>query len=1099
MNKSPRPFSFANPSFLSAVLAAAMMIASSRSASAEPAPAAEAERAARVFSATGIGGGVIVHLGATDGKFTAALKVNDHCCVQGLTTDAAACDAARQYIQSRGLYGTVSVATYDGKHLPYVDNLAALVVVDDPSVPMAEVMRVLRPLGAAVLNRAGRDEVTVKPWPEEYDEWQQHYHGPDNNAVAHDTAVGPPRRYQWIAFPQWQRSHHIMPSMNSLLASQSRLYTVEDVASAEHPALPGKYALICRDAFSGIELWRVPFRDWHSTLIYDKNMPVQLQRRCAAIGDTVYCTPGYFALVAAFDAATGAVKHEYPATKNTTEFVYDRGTLYVVTGEPTYNRGEGTDALGSSKFAEKLYGPRVITFRDPKSTIAAIDAASGKTLWKKSGEDTAGYLGATLAVSGDYVVLYTGAGVTAWDRDTGKTLWNTPAPVSFFNATIGIAISLVLSEDGAYMADGKQLRAFRLSDGKELWSAPATFNHHKEPDVFLTGGLVWAAGYNANKGQLTREVDLTYMGVNGYDPDTGKLVKQIPQRMIRPMGHDRCYRNRITDSYYINSATGGSDYLEFGTGTELPHPWVRGTCGIGFMPCNGLLYAGPPSCSCCNWVMLNALNALAPEPGLTKSNGPVKVKLVTRLEKGPAFGKIRNSKSEIRKEDWPTYRHDDTRSGVSKDRVGSSISRQWELRLAGRPSAPVIAAGTLFVADIDAHQLCAFNAQTGEPLWKFSAGGRIDSPPAYADGFVYFGSRDGAVYSLRASDGALAWRFTPLPGRVICAYEQLESAWPVNGTVLLKDGLVYFAAGRNSFLDGGIFVYALDMKTGEVRHQRRMYGPFGEDTFPVLVQGIRAASGIYGFKADVPVDGGTCVYFKQQAFLPDLTPVEQTAVKNRHLIPNPGFLESIPQHRSFWTLDTVTRYDIPTGLAGVHGDILVVDGNRFIEVRGYRPARQTPFDPRVSGYALYCGIAGEMDADSPAALLAKAQANAKGKKAGKMTKAARRKIGALRLASAATQSKKIWQSPIPLTGKAMAMSENVVFVAGTPVVFPDGDIAKAYEGRMGGVLWLADAATGKKLAEYPLPAPPAWDSLAVANGSVYIALTDGRLLRFAGK
>ena len=79
------------------------------------------------------------------------------------------------------------------------------------------------------------------------------------------------------------------------------------------------------------------------------------------------------------------------------------------------------------------------------------------------------------------------------------------------------------------------------------------------------------------------------------------------------------------------------------------------------------------------------------------------------------------------------------------------------------------------------------------------------------------------------------------------------------------------------------------------------------------------------------------------------------------------------------------------------------------------------------------------------------------------------------------------------------MSENVVFVAGTPVVFPDGDIAKAYEGRMGGVLWLADAATGEKLAEYPLPAPPAWDSLAVANGSVYIALTDGRLLCFAGK
>jgi outer membrane protein assembly factor BamB len=325
--------------------------------------------------------------------------------------------------------------------------------------------------------------------------------------------------------------------------------------------------------------------------------------------------------------------------------------------------------------------------------------------------------------------------------------------------------------------------------------------------------------------------------------------------------------------------------------------------------------------------------------------------------------------------------------------------------------------------------------------------------------------------------------------------------------VLLKDGLVYFAAGRNSFLDGGIFVYALDMKTGEVRHQRRMYGPFGEDGFPVLVQGIRAASGIYGFKADVPVDGGTCVYFKQQAFLPDLTPVEQTAVKDRHLIPNPGFLESIPQHRTFWTLDTVTRYDIPTGLAGVHGDILVVDGDRFIEVRGYRPARQTPFDPRVSGYALYCGIAGEKG-PAPAGARApgannvntpKAKRRGQDKNAGKKNTAAARKARNLAAAAAATQSKKIWQSPIPLTGKAIAMSKDVVFVAGTPAVFPKGEIAKAYEGRMGGVLWLADAATGEKLAEYSLPAPPAWDSLAVANGSVYIALTDGRLLCFAGK
>ena len=1085
MNKNTRLFS--KTSFLYTALTAAIIIAS-------PAQSAdEAERAAEIFSKTGITGGLIVHLGATDGKFTAALKINDHCSIQGLTSNRDDCNTARQYIQNKGLYGKVSVVQYDGKHLPYVDNLAALVVVDDPSVPMEEVMRILRPLGAAVQTHKGEDRITIKPWPQEYDEWQQHYHGPDNNAVANDTAVGPPRHYQWIAFPQWQRSHHIMPSINSLLASRSRLYTVEDIASAEHPALPGKYALICRDAFSGIELWRISFPDWHSTLIYDKNMPVQLQRRCAAIGDTVYCTPGYFAPITAYDAATGSEKKVYETTKNTTEFVFDRGILYVVTGEPTYKRGEGTYALKTSAFNEKLYGPKVITFKNPKSTISAIDAASGKTLWQKYGKDTEGYLGATLAISGDHVIVYTGAGVTAWDRETGKKLWATPAEVSFFNTSIGTAISMVLSNKAAFMADGRLLRAYRLSDGKFLWSAPATFNHHKDPDVFFAGGLVWAAGYDANKGKLRPQIGLNFVGVIGYDSETGKAVKQIPQKMTGPMGHDRCYRNRITESYYIDSVTGGADYLQFDNSTEYPHPWVRGTCGIGVMPCNGMLYAGPPSCSCCNWVMLNAFNALTPAPGLTKSDGQINIKPVNRLEKGPAYkAKAGPAASPS---DWPTYRHDDLRSGVSKSKIGSSISPNWELKLSGRPSAPVIAAGTLFVAYIEAHQLHAYNAKSGKMKWKFCADARIDSPPAYADGFVYFGSRDGSVYSVRASDGELAWRFTAMPSRVICAYEGLESAWPVNGTVLLKDGLVYFAAGRNSFLDGGIFVYALDMKTGKVQHQRRMYGPFGDDGFPMLTdKDLKTGMGIYGFKADIPVDGGNYVFFKQQAFLPDLTPVEQTAVTKRHLIPNPGFLESIPQHRTFWTLDTVTRYDIPTGLAGVHGDIMVVDGDRFIEVRGYQPARQTPFDPRVSGYALFCGIAGEKDPEKE-----KIAQQMKNMKKSKMTEAQRRKASQLAKSSFATPSRKVWQSEIPLTGKAIALAGKTVLLAGTPVVFPEDDVAKAYEGKLGGVLWLADAETGEKLSEYKLPSPPAWDTMAVAGGSVYLGLTDGRLICFKVK
>ena len=96
-----------------------------------------------------------------------------------------------------------------------------------------------------------------------------------------------------------------------------------------------------------------------------------------------------------------------------------------------------------------------------------------------------------------------------------------------------------------------------------------------------------------------------------------------------------------------------------------------------------------------------------------------------------------------------------------------------------------------------------------------------------------FGSRDGWVYCLRASDGALAWRFKDLPDRLIGAYGQLESKWPVAGSVIMLKDTLFFAAGRSTFLDGGVFLYALDPRTGKLLKSRSFYGPFEKDTgFP---------------------------------------------------------------------------------------------------------------------------------------------------------------------------------------------------------------------------------------------------------------------------
>ena len=85
---------------------------------------------------------------------------------------------------------------WNGEKLPSVNNLATLLVCEDlDAAPRAEAMRVLRAFGALVSKRDGKWQATFKPQLEGMDQRGQHFKGADNNAVAQDTVVGPPRRF----------------------------------------------------------------------------------------------------------------------------------------------------------------------------------------------------------------------------------------------------------------------------------------------------------------------------------------------------------------------------------------------------------------------------------------------------------------------------------------------------------------------------------------------------------------------------------------------------------------------------------------------------------------------------------------------------------------------------------------------------------------------------------------------------------------------------------------------------------------------------------------------------------------------------------------
>jgi len=1020
---------------------------------------AESELSSIVDTAD-VKGGLVVHLYCGDGKGTVALHGNNRFVVHGLDADVS---AACKHIQSLGLYGKVSVAGWKGELLPYADNLVNLIVADDlGKVPIEEVMRVLAPNGVAWI---GGDK-TVKPWPQEIDEWPQHHHGADNNAVARDSVVGPPRRFQWIADPVWSRSHLGMASITSMVSANGRLFSIEDHACVENPALPGKFSLICRDAFNGIVLWRHPFPDWHPVNIFIKLTPSQLQRQLVAVDDKVYCTPGLNAPITVFDATTGKVLMKYDGTEMTQEFVYDKGVLFAVIGDPvdTSSVGGGRFTLGDTGFPAEVYSPVIKHSDDPKCAIAAIEAASARELWSKNGEVTSGYQGASLAVLGSNVVYATLDAVVCLDRSSGKPRWRTVLKTSAQKAGSGRngdsylkpnarrnSVTLVLSDKAVYLGAGNSLTAFAVKDGAELWSVTTRMNHHKPPDIFLTGGAVWTANNKA------------------YDPLTGEPIRVLSQKMTGPMGHDRCYQNRITDRWYINTASGGSDFLALDGSGEFPSPWGRSTCGIGHLPCNGLLYLGPPACSCGNKVQLNRLNALAAEPGLTSSGQPLNIAVNPQLQKGPAYTDPVRSTTELTNSDWPTYRHDSSRSGHTRAAVGGRIQPLWRTQLSTRVSPPVIVAGQVFVADIDAHAVCALNADDGKMQWSYTTGGRVDSPPTWHDGRLLFGSHDGWVYCLRAQDGSLIWRFKALPDRLICAHEQIESAWPVCGSILVENDIAYFVAGRNSFVDGGLFLIGLDPRTGRMIHQRNLYGPYDENGHPVVSKatalGGTGAGGVEGNKGDVLSARGEHLFLRHQAFEKDLDTPSPDEHPLPHLIPSHGFTERTPHHRSFWTIDTELYYDRWTATLGVQGDILVRDGRRYYEVRGYPPGRYTTYDVRKNAYTIF---AGELSHEEPQK-------------------------------QDVREHKKLWQAKIPLTGRAMALVDDVLFVAGTPAVFPEGDLAKAYEGRMGGVLWATTAADGRKLMEYRLDAAPEWDSLAAVHGRLFLCTSDGKIHCFAGK
>jgi outer membrane protein assembly factor BamB len=984
-------------------------------------------------------GGIVVLLNASDATYDDAATTN--CTIHGLDVDGARIITLRRRFLAKGLYGRISISAFNGKTLPHIDNLVNLVAIEGGGVSKSEAMRILAPRGVALTKRGGSWTKTVKPVPGDIDEWHQYLRNADNNGVSTDK-VGPPERLRWTGGTRWGRSHMSWVTVTSILTSKGRLFTIEDLESIEYHLLPSKFHLIARDAFNGCELWRRPLKDWHRTKSYVKFVPTQLQRRIVAVGDKVYCTLGYTSPIEVFDAATGESLKTFPGTERTVEFVQDCGVIYAVTGEPYGTRGVQKKSV----------------------VLRTLDAESGAEKWSK---EIANYVGGSLAVKDVSIAYCTNNQVVCCDAVSGRISWTADSPrldVKPAKRVKGqkgrakgpaggqdnINPTLVLTKDMIYCSTISSVQAYTRAEGKLAWTGRNVQNYMKGSDLFVANGLVWT-------GLL-----------NGHDPKTGKIKRTLRQVMNGPMGHDRCYRNRITEDYYINSKSGGSDFVALKGEGEFPGPWVRATCGLGALPANGMLYSSPYSCSCMKGTALTGFNGLYSDE---RAAGKVmKVESRRRLIRGRAYGTKSSMASSAA--DWPAYRNGNPRCGFAMTSVGGKLNPLWQVKLPSLPTATTVVGDLVYVAARESHTLYALSRKTGKTLWTYTAGGRIDSPPTFHEGFLLFGSRDGWVHCVRASDGVLSWKFCDLPEkRLISVDGQLESAWPVNGAVMIRKDLAYFAAGRNSFLDGGIIVYALNPLTGEVVHRRQVSGPYAKSEFPII--GKRNTR-IEGFKGGIFSAERNLLYIRHQAFKPDLTPVPLPQLKTSHLIASGGFLDDTPQHRTYWTIDTDLCYGPNKGTpgAGPQGDILVMDGDVFYEIRGYLPGRHsTILNPR-KGFTLFSGQRATRGAGA--------------------WKANPRMRTVPRSGSWETR----WSTQIPLSGNALVVAGNTIVAAGVPLrsSFQLPELSASLAGRRGGVLWTASARDGTKIAELKLPAQPVWDGLSAAHRQCFMTLRDGTVM-----
>ena len=1028
-------------------------------------------------------GGVVVHLGCGDARRTASIYSRDSMIIHGFDHDPKKVQAARAYLMARELYGPISVEHHTGRLLPHADNTVNLVLAEDMSLAsQEEIMRVLVPQGVAFIRQAGQWNRRVKARPQGIDEWTHFLHGADNNAVARDERVGPPRHLQWLANPLWLRSHETPSGVQAMVTGAGRFFYIfdEGVIGVTDERLPDRWAIYARDAFNGKLLWKRSLKewgwrqwgrdkwegkDWTRIRAARVGVPATNHRRLVIDGDRLYATLSFDDPVSVLDAASGQTRQVLKGTEATREI--------LATGDVLIVRTEGD--------ASALIGFDKTDYRE--SWRHAVDRISPCQIAAAGGQ-----------------VYYQGAQkLVALNLQDGQERWRVSPK--------GKPRTLVAQAQAVLLLSNNLLEAFDPRNGKSLWQDKVlTRQGWEADDLFVIDGLVWTGTHQLfPEGQTGRKSEDAL--ALGRDLLTGAVKRRVEAQALRsPEHHHRCYRNKATSKYLISSYE-GAEFLATDSDNHLQHNWIRGACTLGMMPANGMLYVPPDQCFCSPGAKLLGFTALTEAGDFADHSVPEQL----RLSKGPAYAQVSPSESASQSGHvgWPTYRADAARRGTNSTLVSLPVQDAWERPLGGKLTAPVAWQDTVYVAQQDRNTLHALDIRSGRTRWTFTARAGLDSPPTIHQGHVLLGSRDGRVYCIRASDGELAWDFLAAPyDRRICALERLESAWPVHGSVLVLNDLAYVAAGRSTYLDGGIFLWALDIPTGRIVHRGRLMGPHTKT-------GERN-KGFYspGANADILTAQDGFIYMRQMKLTHDLKEIPIPVLSSKgaqdvglHVFSTSGMLDDSWYNRAFWMYAQRWPGFQLGNQAPKCGQLLVVDEHNTYAVKVFyrRNVHSPMFFPGKQGYMLFADrntnepqIYGEQGAVKPVPWLPQSDYDY----ASNNRKTGKRKIVPLdqnafgfdKGVGYTRSEPPLWTQFLPIRIKAMVKADSILFVAGQPDVFDPQDPYAGFEGRKGAVLAAVSADQGQKLLEKRLAAPPVFDGMIAAYGQLFVCLQDGQVI-----